>query len=113
MVKGIKYDGIQPVSRQCSQERCGKQANRHKGNRQKDLLHICDFAVSPGYSDEILHIYYASDFEEVDRRLDEDEFLSVEWIDKKIAIQMAINGEIQDGKTLTALLWYQAKFGAL
>lgn len=87
------------------QEECGLKA--------KDLLHICDFAVSPGYSDEILHIYYASDFEEVDRRLDEDEFLSVEWIDKKTAIQMAINGEIQDGKTLTALLWYQAKFGAL
>ncbi len=83
------------------QEECGLKA--------KSLTHICDFAVSPGYSNEILHIYYANDFETVERHLDEDEFLSVEWIDKEVAISMAINGEIQDGKTLTALLWYKAK----
>lgn len=84
------------------QEECGLKA--------KKLVHICDFAVSPGYSSEILHLYYANEFEIVDAHLDDDEFLSVKWIEKDKAIEMALNGDIIDGKTITALLWYKVKY---
>lgn len=80
------------------------------GLRAKKLTHICDFAVSPGYSSEILHLYYANEFDIVEAHLDEDEFLSVKWIKKEEALKMALNGEIIDGKTLTALFWYSVKF---
>ena len=36
------------------------------GLRAKKLTHICDFAVSPGYSSEILHLYYANEFDIVE-----------------------------------------------
>ena len=84
------------------QEDCGLKA--------KKLIHICDFAVSPGYSNEVLHLFYANEFETVDCNLDDDEFLSVEWIDKEKALNMALSGEIIDGKTLTAILWYNVNF---
>ncbi|MBQ7408804.1 MAG: NUDIX hydrolase, partial [Clostridia bacterium] len=66
------------------------------------------YAVSPGYSSESLYLYYANDFEFVEQNLDSDEQLEVEWIDKRKALHMAKTGEIRDGKTLVALLWYIA-----
>ena len=85
------------------QEECGLKA--------KSLRHICDYAVSPGYTDEVLHLYYANDFELTNQNLDDDEQLTVEWIDKKTCFEMALNGQIKDGKTMLVLSWYQNVFG--
>ncbi len=85
------------------QEECGLKAEK--------LEHICDYAVSPGYTDEVLHLFYANAFEEVSQHFDDDEELTVEWLDKKLCLSMAINGEIKDGKTMIVLLWYLNKYG--
>ena len=63
-----------------------------------------DVYPSPGYTDEIIRIYRAFDLEETQVKLDEDEFLSGEWIEKEQLKKMINNGEIKDGKTLIALL---------
>jgi hypothetical protein len=42
---------------------------------------------------------------ETKKHLDEDEFLSSEWIDKETLREMIKNKEIKDGKTLIALLF--------
>lgn len=59
---------------------------------------------TPAYDDEIIRIYRAFDLKKSKQRLDSDEFLSSEWIDKKTLKIMIENGEIKDGKTLIALL---------
>lgn len=59
---------------------------------------------TPAYDDEIIRIYRAFDLKKSKQRLDADEFLSSEWIDKKALKIMIENGEIKDGKTLIALL---------
>ncbi len=78
--------------------------------KAKKLKKITVFAVSPGYDDELIGVFYANEFEDSKQKLDDDEFLTVEWIKKEKAFEMAENGEITDGKTLLALWWYKANF---
>ena len=82
-------------------EECGLKANK--------VEFITDFFVSPGYTDEVLNLYYANEFELVDQNFDDDEDLTVLWIDKNECFKMALNGEISDGKTQLVLFWYMAK----
>ena len=67
-----------------------------------ELLFEC--YPSPGYTDEIIYIYKATNFTFTSQNLDEDEFLSVVWIEKDTLKEMIKNKEIKDGKTLIALL---------
>lgn len=59
---------------------------------------------SPGYTNEKIYIYKAENFVKSKQNLDEDEFLTAEWIKKDKLKDMIKNGEIKDGKTLIALL---------
>ena len=60
---------------------------------------------SPGYTSEIIRIYRATGLTETRAHLDEDEFLSAEWIEKPRLKNMIERGEIKDSKTLIALLF--------
>lgn len=62
------------------------------------------FYPTPGYCSEIIHIYLAEELIVTKQHLDEDEFLNVEKIPLKKAVEMVMNGEIVDGKTQTAIL---------
>lgn len=64
---------------------------------------LCEVYPSPGYTNEIIRIYKAIGIEKTSAHLDEDEFLSAEWIDKEELKKMIKNGEIKDAKTLLAL----------
>ena len=76
------------------------------GLKPTGLEFICEYAVSPGYSDEIIYLYYANDFVLSTQNFDEDEQIEVKWLDKEEALNLAKNGKIKDGKTLVSLLWY-------
>lgn len=58
---------------------------------------------SPGYTNEIIRIYRAQGLTSTHAHLDEDEFLTAEWIDIEKLREMIKNGEIKDAKTLIAL----------
>ena len=60
---------------------------------------------SPGYTNEILRIYRATGLSDCQSGLDEDEFLTAEWIEKSLLKEMIGKGEIKDAKTLIALLY--------
>lgn len=74
------------------------------GVRAGKVIKMFDVYPSPGYTDEIIRIYQAFDLVDSKMHLDEDEFLSGEWIELERAKEMIENGEIKDGKTLIALL---------
>jgi ADP-ribose pyrophosphatase len=57
----------------------------------------------PGYSDERIHIFLASDLKTAEQNLDKDEMLSVHRLQFKAAVQMILTGDIQDGKTISGL----------
>ena len=57
----------------------------------------------PGCSDERIHVFLASDMKAAEQNLDDDEMLKVHQIKFKEAMQMILNGEISDGKTISGL----------
>ncbi len=63
----------------------------------------------PGYSDERIHLFLATDLTAGHQNLDRDELLEVCEIDWNKAMEMVYNGIIQDGKTIAGLLLADAR----
>ena len=59
---------------------------------------------SPGYCDEIIYLYLATDLTPTAAHPDEDEFLEVEKRDLSLLVQQVLNGDITDAKTQIAVL---------
>ena len=61
---------------------------------------------TPGYTDEKIYLYEASNCQFGAAHLDEDEFLTAEFVPLEQVKQMLLNGEIHDSKTIIALQHY-------
>jgi len=89
-------------------ENCAlREIREETGYAAGKLIKIGEFFLAPGYSTEYMHVYLASDLRPDPLPGDEDEFISLEPIPIKQAYDMALNGELQDGKSLAALLLAQ------
>ena len=62
------------------------------------------FFLAPGYTDEYMTVFLALDLYHAPLVPDEDEFLNVVIMPAANAYQKAFSGEIQDGKSLAAML---------
>ncbi|MBE7081444.1 MAG: NUDIX hydrolase [Clostridiales bacterium] len=74
------------------------------GIKAKRVEKLFDIYPTPAYTNEIIRLYKAVEFIETESCLDEDEFLSNEWIDKCQVKKMIENGQIKDAKTIIAVL---------
>ncbi|MEN8173809.1 MAG: NUDIX hydrolase [Chloroflexota bacterium] len=70
----------------------------------RKIQSLGSFFMVPGYSTEFMHIFLATDLFPSSLPEDDNEFLVVEKMPVDTAYQMARAGEIDDGKTLAALL---------
>ncbi len=68
------------------------------------LVKMFDIYPTPAYTDEIIRVYRAEGLKQSKMHLDDDEFLTAVWVDKKEIKKMIDCGEIKDAKTLVALL---------
>lgn len=78
------------------QEEIGKTADEFKK--------LGEFYLAPGYTNEYMQIFLARGLSDSQLDPDEDEFLEVVRMSVAEAYQKVFSGEIQDGKTLAALL---------
>lgn len=62
---------------------------------------------SPGYTDEVIHLYAARGLQDVGQELDDDEFLNVKKLSFEQALDMIYGNEIRDSKTAMAVLKYK------
>lgn len=85
-----------------------RELEEETGYRAK-LVHLLDLYPSVGYTDEIIHIYFAESFEFVGQKLDEGEFLNCEFISLEKVLEMIDNGEICDAKTVSSIYKYLFK----
>jgi ADP-ribose pyrophosphatase len=85
---------------QCAAREIREETGMQAGKLQK----LGEFYLVPGYGTELMAAFLATELKENPLQADEDEFLNVEKIPVKRAIQMAERGEIRDGKSLAALL---------
>jgi ADP-ribose pyrophosphatase len=67
---------------------------------------------TPGFCDEIVHIYVAHDLQAGERALDEDERIDVSEVSIEEAWRL-VTEQVSDAKTALALLWLKARGGEL
>ena len=66
--------------------------------------------MTPGYCTEMIHFFLATDLKEVNaHEMDEDEQLTIVKMSIDDAVKMILNGEIEDAKTVCAILTYISK----
>jgi ADP-ribose pyrophosphatase len=61
--------------------------------------------TTPGFTDERIHIFLATGLTRGASALESDEFLSVEPVALRRALEMIKSGEINDGKTTAGILF--------
>lgn len=83
---------------------CATRELREETGYQGDLKFLGSFNTSPGFADEIIHLYYATNLVWSPLIPDEDEFLRVTTIPWKNAVEMAYKGELPDAKTALGIL---------
>lgn len=70
---------------------------------------LLEIYPSPGYTDEVIHIFSAKNAEYVGQRTDDGEFLTCEFIPLERVVKMLESGEICDAKTVAAVYKYLSK----
>ncbi len=72
-----------------------------------ELVYLQSFSTSPGFADEIVHLYVAKQLYKIEQKaeLDEDEFVSLMEVTIEEAEQMVKEQKIYDAKTAFAVLW--------
>lgn len=92
-------DGEEPF-----EECAAREIREETGMEAVRLRKLGEFYLVPGYSTEFMAVFLATELKENPLQADEDEFLQVEKIPWKQAIEMAEQGKIQDAKSLAGLL---------
>ena len=73
---------------------------------------LSEFFVSPGFCEEKMWVFLATDLTEGKQQLEEDENLEVVRIPIADALEMITSGEIQDAKTIIALMLAAPRVGS-
>lgn len=95
---GKKEKNEQPLS--CAE----RELKEETGITASHITFLADMYPSPGYTDEIVHIYKAEGLIYGDMSTDEDEFIEVFKYSIKEAVEMIKSGQIKDAKTIIAVL---------
>jgi len=75
------------------------------------LEKLAEFFVSPGFCEEKMWIYLATDLVPTAQRLDDDELIEIVRLPIERALQMISDGEIEDAKTIIGLLLAAPRLG--
>ncbi|HSD48090.1 MAG TPA: NUDIX hydrolase [Pyrinomonadaceae bacterium] len=78
------------------------------GNMEK----LSEFFVSPGFCEEKMWVYLATELVQGQQRLEADELLDVVRLPMTEALEMITSGEIQDAKTIVGLMLAAPRVGA-
>jgi ADP-ribose pyrophosphatase len=84
-----------------------RELEEETGYQAEVLRHEFSFHTSPGFCDEIIHLFFASGLTHIAQRLEEGEHITVEPYTLAECLHMIQTGEIADAKTILGLLWYQ------
>lgn len=93
-----------------SWEQCARrELEEETGYRAGALRPLTRIFTTPGFTDEEIHLFLATDLVRGEARHDADEFLEVVHMPFSRALRMVREGEIVDGKSVATLL-YSAAF---
>ena len=76
------------------------------------LEKLSEFFVSPGFCEEKMWVYLATELSEGEQALEDDEILEVVRLPIVEALEMITSGEIQDAKTIIGLMLAAPRVGS-
>ena len=81
-----------------------RELSEETGFSADNYVYLGKFYPSPGYADEVLHVYLATGLHAGESHLDEGEFLNVEKIHIDELVKMVMDGRLVDAKTVIGIL---------
>ena len=84
----------------CAERELKEETGLTAGN----IAHLVSIHSTPGFSNEILHLYAATDLNEGESCADTDEFISTERYTVEQLENMVLSGEITDAKSIIGIL---------
>jgi len=94
---------------ECATETAVRELQEECGYKPGYIEKICEFYCSPGFSTELLTIYFAKDLVVSNLPQDADECIEVVKLTLDEALKMVAEGKIVDAKTVAAIYWYAGR----
>ena len=79
------------------------------GYRPLEMIHLGDSYPTPGYSSEVIHLYYCPKAVKEERHLDKDEDIDLIYLTLEEIDNMIRDNIIKDSKTVAAISLFKAK----
>jgi ADP-ribose pyrophosphatase len=93
------------------EECAARELEEEIGVRARRLEKLTEFFTTPGFCEEKLWVYLATDLTESERNLEDDEFVEIVRVTPQRAFEMIADGEIEDAKTIIGLLLAAPRMG--
>ena len=77
------------------------------------LEKLCEFFVSPGFLEEKMWVFLATNLTPTKQKLDADEIIEIVRIPFAQALEMISDGEIEDAKTIVGLMLAASRVGSI
>lgn len=88
---------------------CAERELREETGYRGTMEHISSFFTTPGFTDEVIHLFLAQDLVWDPLTPDDDEFLGFERIPWEEAVQKALQNKFNDAKTILGILLVQGR----
>lgn len=88
-------------------EKCAVRELREETGYEGNMQFLGVFHTSPGFADEIIYLYLATNLKWSPLKADEDEFLGVIKVPWAEAVRMVTTNQIQDAKSVLGILLAQ------
>lgn len=82
-----------------------RELREETGCTAASIEHLTTIYTTPGFTDERIHLYLAHGLTRGEVAHEQDEFMTVESMSISRALEMIRDGEIDDGKTVIAILY--------
>jgi ADP-ribose pyrophosphatase len=86
------------------EQAAGRELEEEAGIRAAKLERLAFFYTTPGFCDEKMYVFRATELADVPARPEEDERIELRWFAPAEIDAMLDSGELREGKTLVALL---------
>lgn len=94
------------------EEGAARELEEELGYSAGSMEKLSEFFVTPGFCEEKMWVYLATELVQGRQRLEEDEILEVVRLPISEALEMITSGEIQDAKTIIGLMLAAPRVGA-
>lgn len=82
-----------------------RELEEETGLRAGQLKHLTSVYTTPGFTDEQIHLYLATELREGTHNRDADEFIDIVQMPVSEALEKIRSGEIKDAKSICTLLY--------